>query len=301
MSNSGPLFLTPPTEKEEVYPYRPVWRSVVIESSLIIGVTIAIYVAVGIFGLQVPNAIVPYARLALTILPVAVWVIFSWWAERAALEPRKNLLKVVFISALAANAVGLPLINDFFQVDQWLPLSSAISRIIGYTFTVGLVQELLKYLVVRYMTWPNDFRIRLDGIAYGVASAIGYATILNLHFVITDTPPLDVAALRIFATYAIHIAASAIVGYGLAEVRFGNPTPIFLAIVLALSAFVTGVAIPIRAGLVNAPLSLKASAPQSLYGLLFSVALLAGPLFLLSFLFANAERREREAVAGREE
>jgi RsiW-degrading membrane proteinase PrsW (M82 family) len=242
----------------------------------------------------------------LALLPVGLWGIFSWWQERFVPQPRLRLLPVLAISALIANAVGLPLVNDFLQVDRWLPLSSALMRIAGYTFTVGVVQEVLKYLVVYYTVWPNQFRIRLDGVAYGAASAIGYATVLNLHFVLSGTPPADVAAVRIFTTLALHLVTSAIVGYGLAEVRFSRPTPFLVATTIALAAFVTGVAIPVRAGLVNANLSLDVNGTQPflntstarpLLGLGVSIALLIGLNLVLSFLFEGAERREREAAS----
>jgi hypothetical protein len=74
---------------------------------------------------------------------------------------------------------------------------------------------------------------------------------------------------------------------------------------IALAAFITGVAIPIRAGLVNASLSLDStasnpllniSATKPLQGLAFSLGLLAALSFVLSFLFNSAEQREREAA-----
>lgn len=288
--------LTPPEEKAEIHPYRRVWRSMILESSILGGVTVGVFTLVNLLHVQLPSTLQTYTRLGLALLPCILWLIFSWWAERQVPQPRERLVAVAIISALVANAVGVPLINNFLQTDRWLPLSNAITRIIGYTFTVGIVQEMLKYLVVRYVAWPNQFRIHLDGLAYGAASAIGYATVLNLHFALSEPSAPDIAALRIFATYVLHIVTSNIVGYGLSEVRFSTPTPLFLPMIVALAAFITGVSIPIRAGLINASLSLAISAPRAIFGLGFSIALLIAPSLILAFLLNNIERRVQETL-----
>jgi RsiW-degrading membrane proteinase PrsW (M82 family) len=305
LTTFDPNLLLPPREEEEVYPYRRIWRSLAIESAVVLTVASVTYLIFQVFGLQLPHAWRTPVNLGLALIPVGVWLALSWWAERFVQRPRQRLLSVMIISALAANAVGIPLINDLFQVDRWLPLSNAIMRIIGYTFTVGIVQEMLKYLVLRYTVWPDDFRIRLDGVAYGAASAVGYASALNLHYVLSIPSTPDVAANRIFGNLALHLVTSALVGYGLSEVRFSQPSPFFLTVTLALAAFVTGAAIPIRAGLVNTGLSIDVSSSnpllnlslaKPLYGLAFSLVLLIALSVVLSFLFTSSEQREREAA-----
>ncbi len=296
MSRSNLTLLTPPQEKEEIHPYRRPWRSFRLEAGILLAVTMVLYGLTSFLGFQFPERFNRVLGVGLALLPVGLWLAFSWWPERYVPQPRQRLLSVIIISGLAANAIGLPLINDFLQVDRWLPLASAINRIIGYTFTVGVVQEMLKYLVVRYTVWPDCFRTRLDAVAYSAASAIGYATVLNLHFILTTSPAPDVAAVRIFDTVALHLVTSLIVGYGLAEMRFGLPTPLFLTSTLALAAFVTGVAIPVRAGLVNPSFSLGTSASKTLFGLGFAVALLVAFAAIIAFLYISAERREREAA-----
>jgi RsiW-degrading membrane proteinase PrsW (M82 family) len=301
MTSFNPRLLTPPREKEEIYPYRRVWRSIALEGGILAAITTGLFLASDLIIPIIPASLTAPFRVALALAPLLLWLIFSWLGEQRALQPRRRLLAVVIIGALVANAIGEPLINQFFQVESWLPLSSAIDRIVGYTFTVGITQEVLKYLVIRYVTWPDHFRIRLDGVAYGVAAAVGYATVLNLH-VIANTPVvLDIAAQRVFATYALHISTAILVGYGLAEVRFSDPNPLFLTLMLALAALVTGIAIPIRAGLTNAAFSLDGAFPRPFFGLGFSVALFVMPSLVMSFLFASAERRAQEAQAETED
>lgn len=296
MTALDPRLLIPPQEEEEVYPYRRVWRSLILEVGVVFGASIALYAAVDIFRLELPQPIRFVVSILIALAPLFVWLVWSWHPERSVPQPRQRLLAVVVITMLAANAVGIPLVEDFFQVERWLPLSSAINRIIGYTFTVGVVQETLKYLVLRYVVWDEHLRIRLDSVAYSVACAVGYATVLNLRFVLTDMPALDVIAVRAFETYVLQIAASIVVAYGLSEVRFSSPTPIFLTLTLALAAAIVGAAVPLRAGLVNAAIAVPISAPKPLLGLGFGLALVAASLLAVSFLFTYAERRAAEAA-----
>jgi RsiW-degrading membrane proteinase PrsW (M82 family) len=288
--------LTPPQEKEEIHPYRRPWRSIAVESGVLFLTAALLYFLANILGVQIPVRFHLVLGLALALMPAALWLAFSWWPERSVPQPRRRLLAVALITGLAANAVGIPLVEEFFQVDRWLPLSSAISRIIGYTFTAGIVQEMVKYIVIRYAAWPDHFRTRLDGVAYGAAAAIGYATVLNLRFVFDGSPSPDVVAGRVFDYVVFHLVASLIVGYGLAELRFGLPTPLFVPSTIALAALITGIAIPVRAGLVNPSFGLEISPPKFLFGLGFAAALLAAISLVIAFLYDSAERREREAV-----
>jgi RsiW-degrading membrane proteinase PrsW (M82 family) len=296
----NPRLLTPPQQDEEIYPYRRVWQSVAIESGILLGAAILLYVLTNILNVSIPPAYYAALALILVLLPILLWLYFSWWRERAAAQPRERLLAVAILTALAANAVGIPLVNDFLQVERWLPLSSAVNRIIGYTFTVGIIQGFIKYLVLRYAAWPDFFRVRLDAVAYGAAAGIGYASVLNMQFIFSESPAPDVAAARIFANVALHVATGMLVGYGLAELWIGSPTPFFPVYTLALSSFITGIAIPLRAGLVNATLGLGISSTRPLLGIVFSVAIIVLPAFILSFFIDNADRQTREAAASRE-
>jgi RsiW-degrading membrane proteinase PrsW (M82 family) len=295
LSRYNTRFITPPTEEEEIYPYRRVWVSIALEAGGLFAIAIALYVLTRFVTL--PSQLYRPLNLAMALLPVVLWLIFSWWRERSVPQPRHNLLAVAVISGLAANAISVPLIDQVFQPSRWLPLESALNRIIGYAFTVGLVQAVTLYLTMRFTVWPNQMRIRLDGVAYGAASAIGYATVLNLRFVLSTSTLPFVAAMQIFDQIVPLLCSGIIIGYGLAEVAFNRHIfPPLLAATIGLSAFVTGIAIPLVSGFANT--SIRPLAPVStsspLLGFLFS----AGLLFLISnvfsFLFNVAERQEAE-------
>ena len=297
MTTFNPRLLTPPQQEAEIYPYRRVWQSITIEVGILLAITMLLFVLTSIIQVSIPTRFHTPIRIGLALLPIGLWLYFSWWRERFAPQPRERLLAVMIISALAANAIGIPLAEEFLQVDRWLSLSSAVSRIIGYTFTVGIVQGFIKYLVIRYSAWPDFFRVRLDSVAYGAAAGIGYASVLNLQLVFSDAPAPDVAAARIFANVTLHIVTGILIGYGLAELWLGTPPSLLPVFTLALGALITGIAIPVRAGLVNAALGFGISSPRPLLGIVFSAVLLILPALALSFFIDSAERQARESAA----
>ena len=301
MTTFNPQLLTPPQQEEEVYPYRRVWSSIGIESLILFTVTLLVFVFINLLKIPIPNRIYGIIDSGLALLPVVLWLYFSWWRERAVPQPRVRLLTVAIISALAANAIGVPLINNLLQVDRWLPLSSAVNRIIGYAFTVGIVQQFIQYSVIRYAAWSDHLRVRLDGVAYGAAAGIGYASILNLHAIFPDAPAPDVAAARIFANVTLYFLTGILLGYGLSELRLGSPSLLLPVFTIALGALITGIAIPLRAGLVNASLNLGVSAPRPILGIIFSALLFVVTAFALSFFYDNAERQAHELADNREE
>lgn len=302
MSLNAPRFITPPTDEQERFPFRPVWRSLFFETAILVIITIIIY----LFGNQLTQltaGLLPYLGLSIALIPFMLWLTFSWFAEYQVTQPRQHLITITLITMLVANSIAVPLINQFFRVDEWLPLSPAIDRILGYSLTVGIVQEFIKYLTIRYTVWPGQFRIRLDGIAYGIATGVGFASLLNLQFIVANTnAPADVVAFRVIGNYALHVSTGIVIGYGLSETYFSNPSPIFQALILLAAAIITGIAIPIHAGLVNASLSITSiSAPRPLFGLGFSIGLLTVVSIVISGLITNADRLEREAKTGDEE
>ena len=292
-----PRLLTPPREEEEIYPYRRVWPSIMIETGVLFVITMSLYIMVGYLRLRPPESLNRPVNTLVALSPALLWMVFSLWRERTVPEPRPKLIGVFVISALVANAVGVPTVTAL-KTEQWLPFLGIIGRIIGYAVTVGIVQELLKYLVVRYTVWPGALRIRLDAVAYCAAAAIGYATALNLHFAFGPVSSPDIVALRVFSNATIHLSAGVLLAYGLAETRFNPRSFLIMPVALLVAAGVVGLAISARSSLINAKFFLGVSAIRPIFGFGFSLMVISGALAVAIFLFHVAERGEREAIAG---
>jgi hypothetical protein len=288
--------ITPPQE-DEIYPYRRAWFSIAVESGILFVVTVAMFVTFRLLGVRFTPFIEQIVNLSVVLLPLVLWGVFSLRRELSVPLPRARLLMVLVVTGLAANAVGLPIADNIFQVDRWLPLADAPVRVVGYIITLGSLQEIIKYLVVRYATFPELLRIRADSVAYSAASAIGYAVIVNLRFALdTNTDP-GTLALESFATFAFHLVASVIVAYGLSELRFSAPSPLLLPVMVVAAAVIHGAAIPIHAGLTNAGFSLAGSFTNPVFGLIMAVGLLVSIGSTMAFLFQRAEIAAQEARA----
>jgi hypothetical protein len=303
----SPRLILPPREEDEVYPYRRVWRSVLIEGSILAVVLVGLYGALGLVGLNIPTALVGPLNAVLVLLPALLWGYFSWLQEMTVPQPRRQLGAVFALAALVASAVGVPLVNEFLQPDQWLSLDSAVNRIIGYTVTTGITQEFIKYFLTRSVVRADLYRVRTDVLAYSLAVAVGYSTMLSIQFLraTPDAQP-DMLMLRVVTIYAMHLAGSAVLSYGLMELYLGSGSIFLLPATLVIAAAITGVALPLRSGLVNTQIALHNAAgalsttypPRALYGVGFALALLAVPQVLVAFLYDVSERRERDRLRG---
>lgn len=297
----SPRLILPPREEDEVYPYRRVWRSVIIEASVLAVALVGLYGAISLVGIDIPTALVGPLNALLVLLPALLWGYFSWLQEMTVPQPRRQLGAVFVLSVLVASAIGVPLITEFLQPDQWLSLESAVNRMVGYTVTTGIIQEFIKYFLMRTVVKSDLYRTRTDVLAYSLAVAVGYSTVLSVEF-LSSTPDVrpDMLMLRVLTIYAMNLAGSAVVSYGLMELHLGSGSMFLLPVTLIVAAAITGLALPLRSGLVNIQLTLDArgGAPRTLYGVGFALALLAVPQVLVAFLYDVSERRERDRLRG---
>jgi hypothetical protein len=297
----NPRLITPPKEEEEIYPYRPAWRSVFIETGILTILLLVFYVVFELLGTTVPaQALFPF-NLILVLVPTLLWLIFSRVPEGAAVEPRRRLLTTFVVTALVTNAVAIPLLDKVLQPDEWLSTASPVNRIIGYTTTVAILQEFLKYLVLRYIVWPGYYRVPADAIAYGAATAVAYAMVANLNFLFqnpTATP--DAVMLRVFATTTMSIVGSIIIAYGLSETQFSNSLSFLLPFMVFLAAVVNGFALPMRSTFMRAILTLTPSSERTIFGILFALIVYVLPMATMYFLFSVSARREQDKVTGQD-
>jgi hypothetical protein len=278
-----------------------VWLSLALFSGLLLALALIIFVLDN-FVLQIDRSLFRIIDVGIALLPVGLWVLLALLPERAALKPRRGLAAVFIISAIVANGVTLPIINDVFQIDQWLPLADNTTRIIGYTVSIGMAQQLTQYLVVRGLAWDNLIRVRLDAVAYAIAAAVGYATALNVVTALQQPSAPGASAFGVFTTVAFTLAPALLMAYGLSEARLSQPNAFLLPITFALAAIIYGIASTLRSNFVNASLTLtpdsQVSAPSPLFGVAIAAALLTVIVLVVITLITSAERRESEIGRG---
>jgi RsiW-degrading membrane proteinase PrsW (M82 family) len=294
-----PVLLAPEPEIEEVYPYRRVWRTAWFEVLALFGVTLALYLLTTLFGVLPRDLRDPLPRIGLAVLPLALWFIFSYGGERRALRPRPDLLRVLILGALVANAVAVPLEEYVFLPQRWLPSAGFGGRLLGYAATIGFTAEFLKYLVLRYTIWPRRITQRLDGIAYGLAASVGYALVFNLRFALFTDATLVASALRVASITLPHLAAGAIVGFFLAELWIGRTAVFWLPIGLGVASLVSGLHYAFRAIAIAGSPSVVGTGSSPLLGLLLAMGLVVTVFWVFAFLISSADARAQALTSPR--
>ena len=126
---------------------------------------------------------------------------FFYRRDRLEPEPKGMVIGVFVLGGLVAAAVGIPLIEDWFDVGSWLNLS-LLTQIAGNILVIGFVQMTLIYLAVRLSVYQSlEFDEWTDGILYGTAAGLGFATVLNINFIVSSGgADLGLGTIRVSAT-----------------------------------------------------------------------------------------------------
>ena len=292
-----PGLLAPFDAPKDVYPYRRVWRTALIEIGLLVTFTGIVMLGMRVTHPTLGDTSRHVIGLILALVPVGLWLAITYWAELQAPQPRARLLPVLFLSALLANAIGVPLVDRLFAVEEWLPAAGAVTRIIGYTLISGFTMEFLKFAVLRYTVWDEHLKTRQDGIAYSLAAAVGYAVVLNLNYVFDQPADPASVALRVAGNTLSQLAIGVIVGTVLAELKIGNLSIIGLPASLSIAALLHGLFITVRAGVVVGTFSTTASGNLPVASLIVAAALVVIVFSVVGFLVQTADARARRSPA----
>lgn len=294
-----PILLAPEKEIEEIYPYRRVWRTSWLEVSALFGVTVMIVALtdfLGVLPARLNTAHLP--KVGMALLPLAVWLFFSYRGERRALQPRQGLIAVLILGGLVANGVAVPLEDHLFLLDRWLPGQGFFGRVLGYMMTDGFASVFLKYAVLRYTIWPGRIRQRLDGVAYALAASVGYAVTYNLRAALFTDITLSAEALRVVSITFSQLGIGIVIGFFLAELVIGRVPVFWLPLGLGLASFLSGLYYAFRNLAIVGGLSVVSTGSSPLMGMLLAFGLVGMMFAVFAFLIDNADRR-MEALAGR--
>ena len=181
------------------------------------------------------------AGIILALVPAFVWLAFFYQQDRLEPEPKGYIARVGLLGALLAAGVGIPLVRDFFRVGDWL-YADDLTHLLGSILVIGFIQEFLKYAAVRYSVYGSaEFDERVDGVIYATAAGVGFATMLNLDYVVSrGGVDLGIGAIRVTITALAHASIAGIMGYFLGQAKFEHTPPYYLPGGLALAAVLNG-------------------------------------------------------------
>ncbi|MCX6031113.1 MAG: PrsW family glutamic-type intramembrane protease [Chloroflexi bacterium] len=182
------------------------------------------------------------AGIILALVPAIIWLAVFYAQDRLEPEPTVYLIGVFVLGALLASAVGQPLINGFFRVNAWAS-NTLLLRLVAGILVVGVVQEFLKYAAVRYSVFNSaEYDEQTDGIIYGAAAGLGYATMLNIAYVVgSGGVDLGIGAVRVAVTALAQASFAGVTGYFLGRAKFKQRGPFWLPTGVILAAVLNGV------------------------------------------------------------
>ncbi len=163
-----------------------------------------------------------WAAVALGAAPSLFLLVFFYLKDRYEPEPRGHVAlafakgMVAFVPALF-SARGLATVVGA----TWLALGGWPARLFEAFVMAALVEELAKWsFFLALVYWWSEFDEPLDGVVYGVALALGFATVENVLCVLRDG--LGVGLLRALFAVPAHALFGAAMGFYFGRAKHGR-------------------------------------------------------------------------------
>ena len=235
------------------------------------------------------------AGLLLALVPAVIWMVFFFLQDRLEPEPKGYIVGVFFLGAILASAIGIPLVDNFFRVSHWI-FTDTVTTILGSILVVGFLQEFLKYAAVRYSVYlSSEFDEATDGVIYMTAAGLGYATVLNLQFVIANGGvALGSSVIRMVVVALAQATFAGITGYFLGRAKFERKPWWWMAAGLSLAAVANGIFNWLRGLVVQSGISLTSASSNPWMGLVLATVIAFLTLGLILWLI---RRNIRTALA----
>lgn len=219
----------------------------------------------------------------LALIPAVIWLVFFNLQDRAEPEPKGYVVGVFGLGALVAAAIGIPVVENLFRFSHWI-YTNTVATILGGILVVGFTQEFLKYAAVRYSIYHTDeFDEPTDGIIYATAAGLGYATVLNIQFVVSNGGvDLGAGVIRIAVVALAQAAFSGITGYFLGRAKFESEAIWWMPLGISLAATFNGLFNWLQGMVIRPSITLSGSTSNTWMGVVLAalVALLTTGLLL---------------------
>ncbi len=144
-----------------------------------------------------------------------LWYIYH--ADKYEKEPLRLVFKVYLLGAI----VTIPaMVLEFITAYLINPVKGTFLGIFLYYFiSISTIEELSKFYIMRKYAYSSpEFNEPMDGIVYGVAAALGFASLENLAYVYQYG--LETAILRALTSVPAHAIWGGIIGFYLGKAKF---------------------------------------------------------------------------------
>ncbi len=157
--------------------------------------------------------------LVLALLPCLLLLRFILYMDRNEKEPLALVVKTMGLGALSVIPVAV--IEYFLGILPIYGGGKILSAITTSFVQVAWIEELAKLGVVLLVAWKSkDFNEENDGIVYVGASALGFAMLENIVYVMSRG--IGTGILRSLTAVPLHCFTGVIMGYYLGKAKFSN-------------------------------------------------------------------------------
>lgn len=171
--------------------------------------------------------------LMLALAPGVAIMIFIFLKDKHEREPL-SLLLISFIYGVLSTFLTLAIswpVNALFVTLE----NDAGHQFMNAFFKVALIEELCKFLFVRFILFNNkNFNEPFDGIVYAVMVSMGFATLENILYVYQYG--FVTGVLRMFTAVPAHATFAVLMGYYLGKAKFTHSKNVYYSILALLSA-----------------------------------------------------------------
>jgi RsiW-degrading membrane proteinase PrsW (M82 family) len=239
-------------------------RKGVVRSDLIAFIVLLAFVAavVAVDRLLRPTLQGPWLVLVgvvLALAPAGLWLFMFYRLDAVEPEPVGDVAKIFVVGLALAGAIGIPLVTQFFRVQDWL-YRDTLTTVLGSIFIIGSVEAFIVYATVRFFIFDEpEFDERSDGVIYGTAAGIGYATALNLQFILSSRgAALGPAEIYVAEVALAHAALGGLLGYFLGKAKMQHEPVWWLALGFVLASVLNGLFYLLRGQLETGDISIGA-------------------------------------------
>lgn len=155
--------------------------------------------------------------LALAIAPGLFILWYIYHADKYEKEPLRLVFKIYLLGAI----ITLPtIVLETIATSLLEPIRNTVLGTLLYFFAaVALTEELAKFYVIKKFAYSDpEFNEPMDGIVYGVAAALGFASLENVAYVFEFG--IETAILRAFTSVPAHAIWGGIIGFYLGKAKF---------------------------------------------------------------------------------
>jgi RsiW-degrading membrane proteinase PrsW (M82 family) len=221
---------------------RSLWRTDVLALAAFVVFVAAVYALDALLNPAIAGPGLVAVGAIVAVIPAAIWLVLFYRHDRLEPEPAGMVVELFLLGALLAAAVGIPLVRDVFGVSSWLSSGLPV-QLAGNLLIVGFVPIALVYLAVRLSVYHSDeFDEWTDGILYGTAAGLGYATILNIDFIVSSGgADLGPGTVRVALTALVLGSLGGLVGYFLGHDRLEVHPVWYVPLGVAIAAVLDGI------------------------------------------------------------